>query len=240
MIYGLYHDVNEGAGLIAETLKSEGIDFRAVHLYEGEGLPRDCGDLDGLVIMGGPMNVDDIRQFPFLLPEVQLIERLIAEGKPVLGICLGAQLVAKALGSRVYPNKIREVGWHPVSFTPAGKKDPFFSHLPDPLTVLQWHGDTFDLPKDTVHLATSKQCHNQAFRWGESVYALQFHIEATPTMVTQWCADEEGKKYAADAGESVEKIVAATPRAYSLLEPHARGFIRSYAASAINKVRSVA
>ena len=240
MIFGLYHDAGEGAGLIAETLKERGIAFRPVHLYEGEGLPRDTSDLEGLVVMGGPMNVDDVNQYPFLLPEIQLIEKVLSEKKPILGICLGAQLIAKSLGARVFPNKHREVGWHPISLTSAAKADPFFSHLPDPLTVLHWHGDTFDLPAGAVHLARSVKCENQAFRWGESVYALQFHLEATPSMLREWCASEDGATYAQSAGESVEAIMKATALAFRRLEPHARGFLSRYVSAAFAKVRSFA
>jgi len=240
MIFGLYHDAQEGAGLIAEVLKEQGLSFRPVRLYDGEGLPRDTSDLEGLVVMGGPMNVDDIAHFPFLLPELQLLEKVIVEKKPILGICLGAQLIAKALGSRVFPNKKREVGWHLVSLTAAGKVDPHFSKFPDPLTVLQWHGDTFDLPEGAVPLARSKDCENQAFRWGEATYALQFHLEATPSMLAQWCGSADGRDYAQGAGESVESILKATPKAFASLEPHARRFFASAANAAFNKVRTVA
>src|SRR4051812_41700328 len=146
MIFGLYHSATEEAGLIAEVLKEERIRFRPVHLYDGEGLPRNTSDLEGLVVMGGPMNVDDIDQYPFLLPEVQLIEKVLLEDKPVLGVCLGAQLIAKALGSRVFPNHTKEIGWHPVELTEEGAADELFDALPKRLTVLHWHGDTFDLP----------------------------------------------------------------------------------------------
>jgi GMP synthase (glutamine-hydrolysing) len=240
MIFGLYHDSGEGAGLIAEILREERIPFRGVNLYAGEGLPRDTSDLEGLIVMGGPMNVDDIYHFPFLLHEIQLIEKLLSEKKPMLGICLGAQLIAKALGSRVYPNKQREVGWHPVLMTPAARQDPYFSKLPNPLEVLHWHGDTFDLPKGAVHLARSSRCENQAFRWDESVYALQFHLEATPSMVNDWCVAPDGSAYAKSAGESVESILTETPRLFRRLQPHARAFIKRYAMTAFNKVRTVA
>ena len=240
MIFGLYHDASEGAGLIGETLKAQGIDFRPVHLYEGEGLPRDTSDLEGLVIMGGPMDVDDIGQFPFLLPEIQLIEKVLSEKKPALGVCLGSQHLAKALGARVYPNKQREVGWHPVTLTAAAKVDPLFSKFPDPMDVLHWHGDTFDLPSGAVQLARSTRCENQAFRWGDSVYALQFHVEATPAMVSTWCASADGKAYASGAGESAEAVVASTPRAFERIEPHARAFLKNYANAVLNKAPSLA
>jgi len=240
MIFGLYHDAGEGAGLIAETLKEQGIAYRPVPLYDGEGLPRDTSDLEGLVVMGGPMNVDDIGHYPFLLPELQLIEKVLRENKPILGVCLGAQMIAKALGARVYPTRRREVGWLPIAATPAGAVDSHFRILPNPSTVLHWHGDTFDIPQGAVHLATSERCENQAFRWGESVYALQFHLEATPSMLTEWCNSPDGREFAKTAGVSTEAILKATPAAYRSLEPHARAFLKHYVNAAFNSVRTVA
>jgi GMP synthase (glutamine-hydrolysing) len=240
MIFGLYHDASEGAGLIAETLKDRGIAFQPVHLYQGEGLPRDTSDLEGLVIMGGPMNVDEVDRYPFLLPELQLIEKVLSEKKPILGVCLGAQLIAKALGARVFANKQREVGWHPISMTEAAKSDPYFSKLPQTLTVLHWHGDTFELPSGAVHLAQSAPCENQAFRWGDNVYALQFHIEATPSMLRAWCSSEAGASYARSAGETPEGILKATPVAFGRLEPQARAFLTRYVSAVFGNVRSIA
>lgn len=240
MIFGLYHDAGEGAGLIAEILKERGIAFQPVHLYRGEGLPRDTSDLEGLVVMGGPMSVDEGDLYPFLLPELQLIEKVVSEKKPILGVCLGSQLIAKALGSRVFANKHREVGWHPISMTPAAKTDPYFSQFPETVTVLHWHGDTFDLPTGAVLLAKSAKCENQAFRWGENVYALQFHVEATPAMLRVWCSSEDGASYARGAGETVDGILKATPLAFRRLEPHARKFLTRYASAAFGNIRSFA
>src|SRR5437870_2159639 len=113
MIFALYHAAGETVGILGALLKEKRIPFTEVHLHEGEGLPRDTSDLEGLIVMGGGMNVDDVIEFPFLLPEVQLIENVLAEDKPVLGICLGSQLIAKALGAKVYAQPRKEVGWLP-------------------------------------------------------------------------------------------------------------------------------
>jgi GMP synthase (glutamine-hydrolysing) len=161
--------------------------------------------------MGGPMNVDEIDKYPFLFSEVQLIEKVLSENKPTLGICLGSQLIAKALGSKIYPNKFREVGWHPIQPTEAGKNDRLFSLLTAAPSVFHWHGDTFDLPKGAVHLARSQKCENQAFKWGAATYALQFHLEVTPVMVNDWCSSLESESYIHSAGESKEDIVHRTP-----------------------------
>ncbi len=221
MIYALYHTPTETVGAIEDVLKKMNLPYREVHLYKGDGFPRDTHLLSGLIVMGGPMNVDDVADYPFLLEEVRLIEKLIDEKKPVLGICLGAQLIAKALGSKVYKNSEKEVGWHPIQLTEAAKSDPVFSALPQELTVLHWHGDTFHLPNGAVHLARSPRCENQAFRWGENTYALQFHLEVTPAMVTSWVKSIDGKKDVQDAGEKTEDILNQTPDAFSHLQPHA-------------------
>ncbi len=238
MIFGLYHSATEEAGLVAQVLKSQGIRFKPVHLYHGEGLPRDTSDLEGLVVMGGPMNVDDVAEFPFLLPEVQLIEKVLSGNKPILGVCLGSQLIAKALGGRVYPGKQKELGWAPIHRTAAGTKDPLFSNLPDKSIVLHWHGDTFDLPKGAVHLAKSARFENQAFKWGEGVYALQFHLEATPAMVQEWCQSKDGAREIAAAGVEPAQILLHTPAAYNRLEPHALEFLSDYSHLAFRKLRT--
>src|SRR5258706_4997986 len=152
------------------------------------------------------MNVDEIEKYPFLFNELEVIEKMIVEKKPVLGICLGSQLIAKALGSKVYPNRYKEVGWHPISLTEKAATDPLFKEISQNLNVLHWHGDTFDLPEGAVHLARSVRCENQAFRWGQSVYGFQFHLEATPSMIKNWSSSEDGLADIQAAEESVSAL----------------------------------
>lgn len=228
MIYALYHNRSETMGLLGDTLKKLGLHFGELHLYKGDGLPRDTHHLTGLIVMGGPMNVDDINEYPFLFEEVRLIEKLLAVQKPVLGICLGAQLIAKALGSKVYPNKHKEVGWHPIERTQLSFTDPIFSRLPQSLEVLHWHGDTFDLPKDAIHLAKSDRCENQAFRYGDNTFGLQFHLEVTPSMVTTWVRSSDGKKDIRNAGMTGKDILQKTPQAFENLKPIADSFFTNY------------
>lgn len=228
MIFGLYHSAAETVGLIGEVLKDLKLPFTDVHLYEGDGLPRDTSDLEGLIVMGGPMNVDDVHAYPFLMPELQLIEKVLSEKKPVLGICLGAQLIAKALGQQVFPNSIQEVGWHPIQMTSEAAKDPHFKNFPNKIAVFHWHGDTFNLPQGAVHLAKTPRCAAQAFRWGTNTYALQFHFEVTPMMVKNWCGAKSEQAFIAAAGENSEKIIKATPKAFEKLTPVAHAFFQSY------------
>jgi GMP synthase (glutamine-hydrolysing) len=228
MIFGLYHSVGETVGLMGDVIKQLHLPFKEVHLYEGEGLPRDVSDLEGLVVMGGPMNVDEIDKYPFLLPELQLMEKVLSEKKPIIGICLGAQLIAKALGQRVYPHHTREVGWYPIQMTSRAQTDAHFNLFPNEINVLHWHGDTFDIPNGAVHLATSKICENQAFRWGANTYALQFHFEVTPHMLEGWCKAKCEQEFIASAGQDPKKIIEATSKAFQILEPLAKKFFTSY------------
>jgi GMP synthase (glutamine-hydrolysing) len=239
MIYALYHSETETVGLLGELIKDMGLPFREVHLQVCEGLPRDTSNLTGLILMGGPMNVDEIDKYPFLFEEVRLIEQMITESKPVLGICLGAQLIAKALGSKVYPNKHKELGWHPIELTSEAASDSLFKSAPENLTVLHWHGDTFDLPSDAVHLARSSRCENQAFRWGPVTYGLQFHLEATPSMVRSWVKSKDGAQEVKAAGEDPDKILIKTPQAAKDLLPHAKRIFSNYLNLAFSKLVSV-
>mgnify|MGYP000945827379 CR=1 FL=1 len=153
---------------------------------------------------------------------------MIEEKKPVLGICLGAQLIAKALGSKIFPNNVKEVGWAPVDLTKEGKKDPLFEGIPAQLTVLHWHGDTFNLPKKAELLVSSPKCLNQAFRYGDNVYAFQFHIEVMPDMVKEWVRAEEDRAYVRSAKEDPDSIIEKTPRAFAALKENAQKILSRY------------
>ena len=138
-----------------------------------------------LVVLGGPIGVYETRDYPFLMCELALIERRLAQGRPVLGICLGAQLMARALGARVFATGAKEIGWAPVTLSPAGERSPL-APLGDGTAVLHWHGDTFDVPAGAVHLAATPQTQNQAFAWQRHGLALQFHIETTAAGLERW------------------------------------------------------
>jgi GMP synthase (glutamine-hydrolysing) len=177
----------EGLGRIGPALDRVGLAFEYFDLFAGARLP-DVAASPALIVMGGPQSANDGEEY--LRTELRRIEAMMAAGKPVLGICLGAQLIAKALGQRVYRNAAKEIGWFPLHFTPAGSGDPLLNGLPNPATVLQWHGETFDLPSGAEHLASSELCRNQAFRYGSQVYGFQFHLETTPDMIAAWCCQD--------------------------------------------------
>lgn len=179
-VHFLQHVSFETPGLIRTYAEEQGWSCSATHLYEqspsGPVLPR-AEEMDCLVIMGGPMSAYDDDQISWLGDEKRLIDDAIRSGKKVLGVCLGAQLIAAVLGARVYPGKEKEIGWHPVWLTEAGLDSTFFRQVPREFSPLHWHGDTFDLPKGANLLASSELTPQQAFSFGTTVLALQFHFE---------------------------------------------------------------
>ena len=189
---------HEGPGTIADFLQDAGIAFTVLDFSGCDAKEEDIPDIAAfshLVIMGGPMAVYESDGAPFLHYEVAMIRSFILSKKPVLGICLGAQMIAYALKTDVYAGGTQEVGWYGVEITPDGMADPVFSTLSvegGPLAdVFQWHGDTFDLPKNSARLASSAVYQNQAFRYKDNVYGLQFHIEIKPEMIEEWFQKEE-------------------------------------------------
>ncbi len=186
------HVQKEGPGLIAEAFDSYGWKLDVVELERGEPLPPTPGAAAGVILLGGPMNVYEEDDYPFLREEDGFIRAVIDEEIPFLGICLGAQLLAKACGATVTRAPLPEVGWYRVALTEAGKKDPVFRGASKNLPVFQWHGDTFDLPPGAVLLAEGQSCRNQAFRVGGCAYGIQFHIEVTQEIVDGWLRDETG------------------------------------------------
>lgn len=172
----LQHVPFEGPGSIADWADARGARLAVTRLFAQEQFP-DPTAVDLLVVMGGPMGANDHAVHAWLADEQDFIRQVIAAGKPVLGVCLGAQLIAAAMGARVFPNADKEIGWFPVSAVRPGGGDAF--GLPEEVTVLHWHGDTFELPPGAALLATSEACANQAFLLGERVMGLQFHLETT-------------------------------------------------------------
>jgi len=176
----LQHVEFEGPAAVGDWAAARGFPLRVFHLYRDTTLPS-LSDFDMLTVMGGPMSANDEARLGWLGPEIALVREAIAADKTVLGICLGAQIIAKALGARVYPGSAKEIGWFPVQ-RPAGSH-PFFDGLPDCFTPFHWHGETFDLPHEATLLANSKITQTQAFAIGQHVLGLQFHMEATEESV---------------------------------------------------------
>jgi GMP synthase-like glutamine amidotransferase len=173
-LHYLQHVPFEGIGIIEEWAKAQGAELSRSQLFNPGPLP-DLGSFDWLVAMGGPMGIYDHAEHPWLVPEKQFIRAAIDAGKTVLGICLGAQLIADVLGARVYSGPQKEIGWFPIHRA-AGAPEWF----PESLIAFHWHGDTFDIPDGAIRLASSEACRNQGFIFNNRVVALQFHLETTP------------------------------------------------------------
>ena len=186
-VYAFRHVAFEHLGLIADALDARAIGCTYVDLYDGAAPPR-LDDAAGLIFMGGPMSVND--DLLYLGEEIRIIREAMVRRVPVLGVCLGSQLIARALGRQVYRNSMKEIGWYPVRFTAAARTDRLFAGLGDSETVFHWHGETYDLPPGVELLASSEACRSQAFRAGDNVYGLQFHLEVTPAMIADWCAQD--------------------------------------------------
>ena len=177
----LRHEIFEHLGHFASVLEENQVEYRYHEL--GEPFPKE--QHSGLMIMGGPMSAND--DLPGLRDELTLIETALRDDVPVLGICLGSQLIARTLGAKVYRNKELEIGWEAVWFTDAAKDDALFGKMVSPETFFHWHGETFDMPGGAEWLAYSDKSRHQAFRYGKKVYGIQFHPEITAEMIVDWC-----------------------------------------------------
>ena len=188
----LQHVPFDGLGSISPWAAEKGHTVRAYGLFREDSLP-DPEQFDWLMVLGGPMGVYDEAQYPWLVDEKRLIEAAIRAEKTVLGICLGAQLIASVLGKKVTRNPQREIGWFPLKLSQAARQTRLFGSLPNEFPAFHWHGDTFEIPDGALHLASSAVCANQAYLYGDRVLGLQFHLETTPlaaqALVTH-CADE--------------------------------------------------
>lgn len=189
-VHCLQHVAFEGLGAIGPFLEANGHRVDYTRFYHQRPRLPGMGDLDALVVLGGPMSVHDIAAYPWLEAELDFITRWLKTGKPCLGICLGAQLMAKALGARVYPAEQREIGWHRIEWVGQGA---FGLEAGRVETVFQWHGETFDLPSAARLVASSPACTHQGFLLGDRALGLQFHLEASPASVElllEHCADD--------------------------------------------------
>ncbi len=224
----LRHCENEALGTLPAALAAEGLELRVIDCFAADWPRVERAGFDprqqaGLVVMGGTMNADQVERFPFLASEVEWLARAVAARLPTLGICLGAQLLAKAAGGRVFANAVKEIGWHTIELLPAARDDRLMADASPRPTVFQWHGDTFELPEGGVPLARSPDCEQQAFRLGPNAYGVQFHPEMTLEMVLDWlgepgmCAEAAALDYV-DAAE----IRRRAPQALADMAPFSR------------------
>jgi len=225
----LRHVAFEDLGLLAPLLAKRGHEVRYVDVPTADLEDFDPLTPDLLVVLGGPIGVYENHLYPFLDTETELLARRLAARRPTLGICLGSQLMAKALGARVYPSGVKEIGWATLTLTPEGRDSPL-RHL-DSTPVLHWHGDTFDLPEGAERLASTAVCKNQAFRIGDAALALQFHIEASGRALEAWFVGHTGE-IAATPGISVPQLRADTARCSASIERAGAACLEEWLAAA--------
>ena len=181
------HVASEPLGHLDPLLRASGFRIRYVNFGREAQAQPDIRRYDGLVVLGGPMNVDQVQQFPHLKTEIELIREAVNAQKPVLGICLGGQLLAVAMGGRVQPNAVPEIGWYRLHTRPQAHGDRLFRHFErTPRYVFQWHAYAFEPPPQAVPLAWTRSCRQQAYRLGEHAWGLQFHLEADASLIDRW------------------------------------------------------
>ena len=192
----------EPAGFFEELIQKAGFDYHYIRPFQGDVIPKpnQINNYAGYIFLGGPMSVNDQKDCPYLTDEILLIQEALGQQKPVLGICLGAQLIAAAAGQSIYKKEL-EIGWAPLQLNETHcLKDPLFSSLPSSLNVFHWHSETFDLPPQAHHLASSVLFKNQAFSINNHAYGLQFHLEMTEPLIQEWLqhAEEQGLSLSLD------------------------------------------
>ncbi len=208
----LQHEAHEGIGAWEPLFKSQNRQVTVRHLYAEEKVPlaEELIQWDGIVLMGGSMSANDGEKLEFIRDELKMIPQAIELKIPLLGVCLGSQLIAKALGAKVKKGAQKEIGWYPLQLALSASKDQLMGGLSGPMMMFQWHGETFDLPSGAVHLAKSELYPNQAFKYTDRVYGLQFHCEMTDAMIRDWI--EKGRDEIVQAGLSPEFILEKTPK----------------------------
>jgi len=183
IIYTLQNIGIETLGIIEDCLKAAGLHPQYIKPFKEQPVPEEMGDAVGLIIMGGPMGVYEQNRFPFLSDEIRLIEQALKENKPILGICLGSQLIASALGAEIKKGNHKEIGWHAVFLDNPASDDPLWKDVTSPFMAYHWHGDIFGLPQGAVNLAFSELTECQGFRYGENTYGFLFHMEVTDKII---------------------------------------------------------
>jgi len=183
------HVASEPAGTLDPFLRGSGFRLRYINFERTPDADPDPRRYDGLVVLGGSMNMDQTDAFPHLKTEIEVMKEALAREMPILGICLGAQLLAAALGATVHPAPVREIGWYPLQSSPSAGNDALLRHVTHGQHVFQWHSYTFAVPPDAVHLASTETCPNQAFRHGSNAYGLQFHPEVDRDLIARWLSE---------------------------------------------------
>ena len=226
-VWVLQHAPTETLGTIEDVLRGHRVGVNYIQTYAGNQVPSEMADKAGLIVMGGPMGVYEQAKYPFLRDEMRLIESALTLGRPVLGVCLGSQLLAAVLGAEVKKGEAKELGWHAVRLSEATTQDLLFAGVRPEFWPFHWHGDVFSLPKQAVNLASSRQTPYQAFRYGENAYGILFHLEVTQEQISQMLVDfaEELREAGGGAAEITQQI----PRHVPVLKEIADGVFGRWA-----------
>jgi GMP synthase (glutamine-hydrolysing) len=225
----LQHAPSETLGTIEDALRGHDIGFNYIQTHVGGPVPVEMADKAGLIIMGGPMGVYEEAKYPFLRSEMQLIECALEVGRPVLGICLGSQLLAAVLGAEVKKGARKELGWHEVTLSKFAAQDPLFAGVNSGFWPFHWHGDVFMLPKQAVELASSRQTPCQAFRCGKNAYGILFHLEVTREQISQMLSDFADELR--EAGGEATEIAEQTPQYLPVLQEIGRDVFGRWASA---------
>lgn len=213
-VLAIQHIACETLGTIADVLSAGGVSAEYVRTFDGQSAPKSLKDFSGLIVMGGPMGVYEQDRYPFLRDEIRLINEALRDEKPVLGVCLGSQLLASALGAEVTKGPLKEIGWFPVTLTPDAKGDPLWRGLDPSFVAYHWHGDVFELPPGAVALASSALTRYQAFRYGLCAYGVLFHLEVTDRIIEEMVGtfEDELRQTGLDGRAIIEQASEHLPR----------------------------
>jgi GMP synthase (glutamine-hydrolysing) len=231
-VWVLQHTSCENLGSIEDVLRAHQIGFQYIQTHVGEPVPREIADNAGLIVMGGPMGVYEQAAYPFLRDEMRLIESALVLGRPVLGICLGSQLLAATLGAEVTKGQKKELGWHEVTLSKSASDDALFKGVAPKFWPFHWHGDIFPLPKDSVSLASSELTNCQAFRHGANAYGLLFHLEVTEPQIGRMLIDFADELR--QAGGRPSQINEETPRRLPAVQAIARDVFSRWASLVVS------
>ena len=223
----LQHTACETLGTMEDVLRGNGTNFEYIETHRGALVPGEIADKSGLIVMGGPMGVYEYAKYPFLRDEMRLIESALKLERPVLGVCLGSQLLAAVLGAEVKKGERKELGWHVVTLSDSAAQDTLFSSVKTEFWPFHWHGDVFSLPKHAVRLASSRQTPHQAFRYGKNAYGILFHLEVTHGQISQMLLDFADELR--EAGGSAIEITEKTSRHLPALQEIASGVFGRWA-----------
>lgn len=224
----LQHVACEDMGAIGPLFKKAGYELTYLKIFKNQAVPASVKDYSAVVVLGGPMGVYEEDKYPFITKELHLIEDAIKRDVPLLGICLGSQLLAKAAGADVYKGNKKEIGWYKVRLTDSGAKDSLMAGFPEEFTVFQWHGDTFDVPEKGTNLAESELFPHQMFRVGKRAYGLQFHLEVTDKMIKDWLCVNDAELKAVSKYIVPERIIKETALYMPLLHKYCETLISRF------------